>query len=30
MSKTFVVTGAGPVGWTVAGQLAGSGHGCAF
>jgi nucleoside-diphosphate-sugar epimerase len=26
MSKTFVVTGAGPVGWTVAGQLAGSGH----
>jgi nucleoside-diphosphate-sugar epimerase len=27
MSKTFVVTGAGPVGWTVAGQLAGSGHG---
>jgi nucleoside-diphosphate-sugar epimerase len=26
MSKTFVVTGAGPVGWTVAEQLAGSGH----
>jgi nucleoside-diphosphate-sugar epimerase len=24
--KTYVVTGAGPVGWTVAEQLAGSGH----
>ncbi|MGX1159199.1 nucleoside-diphosphate-sugar epimerase [Arthrobacter sp. SLBN-100] len=26
MSKTYVVTGAGPVGWTVAEQLAGRGH----
>ncbi|MDQ0689177.1 NAD-dependent epimerase/dehydratase family protein [Arthrobacter sp. W4I7] len=26
MSETFVVTGAGPVGWTVAGQLAGGGN----
>jgi nucleoside-diphosphate-sugar epimerase len=26
VSKTYVVTGAGPVGWTVAEQLAGKGH----
>ncbi|MDQ0676701.1 nucleoside-diphosphate-sugar epimerase [Arthrobacter pascens] len=26
MSKLYVVTGAGPVGWTVAEQLAGKGH----
>ena len=26
MSKPYVVTGAGPVGWTVAEQLAGKGH----